>query len=90
MDRKGCRYSPRDMGEAVLVKTAVFSRDEDTRLAAKHVMYVMLLILQPNNSNKEWGAVSRGSSVHLSCLGCSNLDNNYSGGLRSPSLIQLY
>lgn len=89
MDRKGYRYSPQDMGEAMLVKTAVFSRDEDTRLAAKYAMYVMLLILQPNNSNEEWGTVSRGSSIHLSCLGCSNLDN-YSGGLRSPSLIQLY
>lgn len=49
----------------------------------------MLLVLQPNGFNKEWGTVSRGSSVHLSCLGCPNLDNNWSGGLRSPSLIQL-
>lgn len=53
-------------------------------------MYVMLLILQPNGSDGEWAAVGVGSSVHPSCLGCSNSDYNYSGELRSPSLIQLY
>lgn len=68
-DRKGWIYSPQDLGEAVLVRTAVSSRDKDTRLVAKYAMYVMLLILQLNSSNKEWGAVSSVSSGHLSCLG---------------------
>lgn len=45
---------------AILVSTVVSSSEEETS-----AMYVMLLMLQPNVSNKEWGAVSQGSSVHL-------------------------
>lgn len=55
-------------------------------MAVKHAMFVMLLILQRTGSDREWAAVGTGNS----CLGCFNLDYNYSEGRRSPSLIQLY
>lgn len=63
--RKGWRHSPGNLGKDVPMSIAASSSKEDTGFEAKYALSVLLLILYPNFSNKEWGAISQESSAHL-------------------------